>query len=131
MLVKKLEDLRTSPRHVRADNWESTRLLLASDGMGFSLHVTRLFAGRETRMWYQHHLEAVYCLEGEGEVHTLADGATYRIGPGTVYALDRHDEHVLRAFSDMVCVCVFNPPLRGREVHDENGVYAPDAEAVS
>jgi L-ectoine synthase len=131
MLVKRLEDLRVSPRHVEADNWESTRLLLASDGMGFSLHVTRLFAGRETRMWYQHHLEAVYCIEGEGEVHTLADGATYQIRPGTVYALDRHDEHVLRAFSDMVCVCVFNPPLRGREVHDANGVYAPDAEVVS
>jgi L-ectoine synthase len=21
------------------------------------------------------------------------------------------------------CVCVFNPPVTGREVHDENGVY--------
>ena len=131
MLVKRLEDLRSSPRHVQAENWESTRLLLASDGMGFSLHVTRLYAGRETRMWYQHHVEAVYCLEGEGEVHTLADGATYQIRPGTLYALDRHDEHVLRAITDMVCVCVFNPPLRGREVHDENGVYAADAEVVS
>ena len=131
MLVKKLEDLRASPRHVEAENWESTRLLLASDGMGFSLHVTRLFAGRETRMWYQHHVEAVYCVEGEGEVHTLADGATHQIRPGTLYALDRHDEHTLRAFTDMVCVCVFNPPLRGREIHDANGVYAPDAEVVS
>ncbi|RUQ01522.1 L-ectoine synthase, partial [Microbacterium sp. HSID17254] len=23
----------------------------------------------------------------------------------------------------ITCVCVFNPPVTGREVHDENGVY--------
>jgi L-ectoine synthase len=131
MIVKKLGDLLQSHRHVTAPNWESTRLLLESDKMGFSMHVTRLYAGRETRMWYRHHLEAVYCVEGSGEVVTLADGHVHVIEPGTLYALDRNDEHILRAFTDIVCVCVFNPPLRGREVHDANGVYALDAEAVS
>jgi L-ectoine synthase len=131
MIVKRLSDLRDSPRHVHAPNWDSIRLLLAGDGMGFSLHVTRLYAGRETRMWYRHHLEAVYCVEGSGEVRTLADDRIYPISAGTLYALDRHDEHVLRAIDDMICVCVFNPPLNGREVHDENGVYALDAEPIT
>jgi L-ectoine synthase len=130
MIVRRLVDLIDTPRHVCAPNWESTRLLLAGDGMGFSMHVTRLYAGRETRMWYRHHVEAVYCVEGAGTVTTLSDGKSYPIGPGTLYALDRNDEHILRADRDITCICVFNPALRGREVHDENGVYAPDAEAI-
>jgi L-ectoine synthase len=27
-------------------------------------------------------------------------------------------------------LCVFNPPLNGKEVHDESGAYPLDAEAV-
>ena len=65
----------------------------------------------------------MYCVEGEGEVETLADGRKHAIRPGVVYALDRHDRHYLRARTTMRLVCVFNPPLTGREVHDENGVY--------
>jgi len=130
MIVKKLHELRHTPRHVTAPNWESTRLLLEADGLGFSLHVTHLYAGRETHIWYRHHLEAVYCIEGEGDVTTLSDGAVHRITPGTLYALDRHDEHLLRPRTDMVCLCVFNPALKGREVHDENGVYAADAALI-
>jgi L-ectoine synthase len=130
MIVKKIGDLLQSPRHVTAPNWESVRLLLASDEMGFSMHLTRLYAGRETKMWYRHHLEAVYCLEGTGEIQTLADGKVHALEPGTLYALDQNDRHVLRAFTDIVCVCVFNPPLRGREVHDADGAYAIDAEAI-
>jgi L-ectoine synthase len=65
----------------------------------------------------------VYCIEGEGEIETIPDGKIYTIRPGVVYALDRHDRHYLRARTRMRLVCVFNPPLTGREVHDENGVY--------
>ncbi len=130
MIVRKLNDLLDTPRHVAAANWESTRLLLAGDKMGFSLHITRLYAGCETHIWYRNHLEAVYCVSGEGEVVTLADNVHHPIAAGTAYALDQHDDHLLRAFTEIVCVCVFNPPLRGREVHDENGVYAADEEAI-
>ena len=130
MIIKKIGDLLQSPRHVTAPNWESVRLLLSSDEMGFSMHLTRLYAGRETKMWYRHHVEAVYCLEGTGEIQTLVDGKVHALEPGTLYALDQNDPHVLRAFTDIVCVCVFNPPLRGREVHDADGAYAIDAEAI-
>lgn len=123
MIVRQLDDIVGSERDVAADTWSSRRLLLRSDGMGFSLHDTVLHAGTETTMWYQNHVEAVYCIEGEGELVDRDAGVTHRIAPGTMYALDQHDRHIVRATTDLRMVCVFNPPCTGREVHDENGAY--------
>lgn len=132
MIVRTLEQARKTDRRVVAENgnWESVRLSLKDDGMGFSFHITTIFAGTETHIWYQNHLETVYCISGEGEVETLADGKIHPIKPGTVYILDKNDEHLLRASKDMQLACAFNPPLHGKEVHDENGVYALEAEAI-
>ena len=68
----------------------------------------------------------MYCIEGEGQITDLASGETHDIRPGTIYALNKHDRHVLRANkgTHMRMVCVFNPPLTGREVHDESGAYS-------
>jgi L-ectoine synthase len=123
MIVKTLEDVVGTEDDVDTPNWYSRRLLLRKNGMGFSMHDTVIRAGTETFMWYANHLEAVYCIEGEGEVETVDDGKVHPIAAGTLYALDRHDKHILRAKSQMRMVCVFNPPLTGREVHDEHGVY--------
>ncbi|KAA0875177.1 ectoine synthase [Nitrincola tapanii] len=123
MIVRKLKDCEASERRVVAANWESTRMLLKEDQMGFSFHITTIYAGTETHIWYQNHLESVYCMSGEGEIETLADGRIYPIEPGVLYILDQHDEHLLRAKSEMKMACVFNPPLTGKEVHDDRGVY--------
>ena len=123
MIVRSLEEVKDTERDVRTPNWASRRLLLKRDGMGFSLHETTVFPGTEASICYVNHLEAVYCIEGEGEVETLEDGKVHPIRPGVVYALNRHDRHYLRARTEMRLVCVFNPPLTGREVHDANGVY--------
>ncbi|HSO06931.1 MAG TPA: ectoine synthase [Pelomicrobium sp.] len=123
MIVRRVADLIGTDRDVVTPNWASRRLLLKQEGMGFSLHETTIFAGTETYIWYKHHLEAVFCVEGEGEVELLGDGSVHRITPGTVYALDRNDKHLLRAKTDMRMICVFNPPLTGKEVHDQDGVY--------
>lgn len=123
MIVRTLEQIQGGEREVRATTWTSRRLLLADDAMGFSLHDTLLHAGTETRMCYRNHLEAVYCIAGTGSIEVLATGETFAIAPGTVYALDQHDEHILRAESELRMVCVFNPPLVGKEVHDETGAY--------
>ena len=131
MIVRKLDEIIGTPRDVRApnNNWVSRRLLLKNDQMGFSMHETIIYAGTQTHIRYTNHLEAVYCVEGSGEVETLADKEVYKIEPGTLYALDRHDEHLLRAFEDMRLVCVFNPPLVGDEVHREDGSYALSEES--
>lgn len=123
MKIRRLEDVENTDADVRAETWKSRRLLLAGDGMGFSVHDTVLYAGTETHMHYQNHLEAVYCIEGEAEIEDLATGDRHRIVPGTIYALDDHDRHVLRVVEEFRAVCVFNPPITGREVHDENGAY--------
>lgn len=124
MIVRTLKDAENSDRRVVTKTWESTRMLLQEDNMGFSFHITTIYANTETHIWYQNHLESVYCISGNGEIETLADGKVYPIEAGTLYILDKHDEHVLRGGSeDMKMACVFNPPLKGKEVHDENGVY--------
>ncbi|MFO7580454.1 ectoine synthase [Nitrosomonas halophila] len=130
MIVRNLKDARNSSRRVVAQNWESTRLLLKNDGMGFSFHITTIYAGTLTEMCYQNHLESVYCISGHGMVETLDDAKQYPITPGTIYILDRHDKHVLRADTEMELACVFNPPLNGREVHDAVGAYPLEAETV-
>lgn len=123
MIVRTLEEIIGTENEVKADNWVSRRLLLKDDNMGFSYHDTIIYAGTETHIWYKNHLEAVYCVGGEGEIETVSDGKVYPIKDGTMYALDKHDEHYLRATKDMRMICVFNPPLTGRETHDEDGVY--------
>ena len=45
-----------------------------------------------------------------------------------MYALDQHDPHILRAQTQMRMVCVFNPPVTGKEVHGPDGAYPPPGE---
>lgn len=124
MIVKSLDDIIGTENETSDENWTGRRFLLKKDNnMGFTLNDTVIYAGTETFIWYKHHLEAVYCIEGEGEVETLKDGKVYPIKAGTMYALNENDKHYLRAKTDMRMVCVFNPPLTGKEVHDEDGVY--------
>jgi L-ectoine synthase len=126
MIVRTLENIIGSPSHVKGDVWESRRLLLAGDMMGFSLSDTLIKEGSEQRLHYKHHFEANYCIAGRGEVVDVKTGATFPIVPGTLYALDKHDEHILRATSgDLRLVCIFNPPLTGQEKHRDDGSYAP------
>lgn len=133
MIVRQLQDAeQTSRRIVSPDgNWESTRMLLKGDNMGFSFHITTIYASADFRMHYQNHLESVYCMSGTGEVETLADGKKYPISPGTLYVLDKHDQHILRAFTEMKMACVFNPPLNGSEVHNAEGAYELEAATVT
>ncbi len=130
MIVRTLAGVECTPRRVVTPNWESTRLLLGNDGMGFSFPITTIYAGTERPMCYRNHPEPVYCIAGEGAVETVADGKRHPMAPGTVYIVDRHDEHVLRAATEMKMACVFDPPLNGREVHDASGASPLDGEPV-
>ena len=123
MIVRTLDDILGSDRDVDGGNWSSRRLSLADDGMGFSMHDTILRAGTETHMWYKHHLEGVYCIEGRATLEDKATGEVHEIRPGTIYLLNDHDRHVLRVEEDLRVICTFNPPVTGAEVHDEDGAY--------
>lgn len=126
MIVRDLKTIRASEHNVKSTGWESARMLLKQDGMGFSFHITTLYTGAEIKMQYLNHLESVYIMQGKGTIENLANGEIHDLYTGVMYALDAHDHHVLRIEEEIVCACVFNPPVSGREVHDENGSYPAD-----
>lgn len=128
MIVKKLKDIIGTEQDVHANGWNSRRLLLKDAGMGYSVHDTVIEEGAELHMHYKNHLEAVYLIEGEGEIEVVEDGTVHPLEAFTIYALDRNDKHILRANkgSHMRMVCVFNPPVSGREVHGKDGAYPAD-----
>ncbi len=133
MIVRTLEEIIGSEREVHAENgnWVSRRFVLDDDAAGFSFHETIIKAGSETHIWYKHHIEAVYCVAGDGEIEDLKTGEVHPIKDGTLYLLNDHDEHLLRGgTSDMRLICAFNPPVTGREMHDDDGAYTahPDAQ---
>ena len=132
MIVRTLSQANKSDRRIVSPdgNWESTRLLLKEDQMNFSFHITTIYKDADFQMHYQNHLESVYCISGKGEVETLSDNKKYPIEAGTIYILDKHDKHVLRAFEEMTMACVFNPALNGKEVHNEGGAYELEAEGL-
>ncbi len=125
MLIKKLEQINDSERDVGGPElgWRSRRLLLKSDNMGFSMHDTLIYPNQPLHLHYQHHLEAVYMIEGRAKITDLGTGETHELSPGTLYALDQHDKHILEARELSRFVCVFNPPVTGQEVHDSSGAY--------
>ncbi|MEX0873242.1 MAG: ectoine synthase, partial [Aquisalimonadaceae bacterium] len=122
MKIVRLQDIIGTDRDVEGPGWKSRRLLLKKDGMGFSFHETIVPPGAELNLWYKHHLEAVYCVAGNGTIKDLATGEVHQIEDGVLYALNNHDRHTLRGGTEeMRLICAFNPPVTGREVHDEDG----------
>ncbi|MGH8161067.1 MAG: ectoine synthase [Gammaproteobacteria bacterium] len=129
MIVRHIDEVKGTKSEVKAENWTSFRFLLARDGMGYSMHETHIHPNTETRMCYRNHLEAVYCVGGAGEIEEIANGNTHPIRPGTLYALNEHDDHKLRAGPEgLRLICVFNPPVTGEETHDKTGAYPAPAE---
>jgi L-ectoine synthase len=126
MIVRTLKECENTERHIKdpEGNWQSVRMLLAKDAMGFSFHITTIHKGADFGMHYKHHLESVYCISGRGEIEIFSTGEKFAIEPGTMYALDKHDKHILRAFEEMTMACAFNPPVTGDEVHQSDGSYA-------
>jgi len=101
----------------------SNRILLASDGMGYTLCNTYVPVGTWQRWCYKKHLESCYCVSGQGILKDLETGETHQIGPGVTYVLDKHDDHEFMSITDVTLICVFNPPLKGREVHKDDNSY--------
>ena len=123
MIVRSLSEILNTAAHVKGEAFESRRILLAKDGLGYSLHDTICKAGSGQRLEYKNHVETNYVIEGQGSVENIATGEVFPLGPGTVYVLDHHEAHLLRAETDMRIICVFTPALTGQEKHDASGSY--------
>ncbi len=125
MIVRTLDSIIGSEQHIVGADFESRRILLKKDGLGYSFHDTIMEEGSEMHIQFKNHIETNYCIGGEGEVVDVATGETHPLKPGTIYVLDKHDAHILRATKGTLrLVCVFTPALSGQEVHDEGGGYA-------
>jgi len=126
VLIRKIEEIENTEREVQCPRggFISYRVLLASDGMGFGLHKTFVPKGDRQHWHYRHHKEACYCIAGRGYLTDAATGEVHEITPDTIYVLDKHDDHYFQAVDDVVLISVFNPPVKGREVHGEDGSYA-------
>lgn len=123
MLVTNLNDLNGTERDIQSENWRSRRMVLAREGVGFSFHDTVIYAGTTSTFHYANHIEAVYCVQGEGTLTNEETGEVHELKDGTMYLLDGHERHTVRATTELRMACVFNPPVTGRETHDKNGVY--------
>ncbi|HET9417491.1 MAG TPA: ectoine synthase [Candidatus Limnocylindria bacterium] len=127
MLVRTLAEITDGPNDVRGDGWRARRHFVRGDGLGFSLSETTVEAGREMHLWYKHHQEACFVMEGSAELTERDTGAVHRIGPGDAYA-PGNDRHTVRVLEPLRLVCVFSPALTGQETHDADGSYLPAAD---
>jgi len=121
MIVKTKDDVGGTKGEASGDKWRSFRLLHREDGMGVTLVDGWLEPGFDMVLWQKNHFEACYCIEGEGTVEELDNGRVHAIKAGTLYAMNDHDRHRIRAVTRMRVICTFVPPLTGEEVHDADG----------
>ena len=124
MIVRTLEEITGTDQDARGDGWRARRHFVRADGLGFSLSETVVEGGREMNLWYKHHNEACFVIEGEAEITERDTGAVHRIGPGDAYA-PQQDRHTIRVLESLRLVCVFSPALTGTETHDADGSYLP------
>lgn len=106
----------------------SRRYLTERDGMGYTLTRTTITPGAGKQTWhYKNHLETCFCLKGKATLKDCATGKVHQIYPGVFYVLDKHDKHEFTALEETELLCVFNPPLKGDEVHGADGAYPPSS----
>lgn len=115
-------------RQVRFHSGMSNRLLLESDGMGYTLTKTVIEPGKRVFQHYKNHLESCYCVKGRALLVNAKTGEEHIIEPDVTYVLDQYDPHYFEAYEETVLICVFNPPLTGQEIHREDGSYAVPGE---
>lgn len=101
----------------------SNRFLLEKDKMGFTITNTVIPINGKQHWHYKNHFEACYCIKGKGIITDLKTNEKFEIVKDTLYALNNNDDHLFEAIEEVVLICVFNPPLKGKEVHDKNGIY--------
>ena len=124
MRIRRLDDISGTDHDVRGEGWRARRHFVSADGLGFSLSETTVEAGQQMDLWYKHHQEACFVVEGEADITERDTGIVHRIRQGSAYA-PQHDRHAIKVLTPLRLVCIFNPALTGRETHDADGSYLP------
>ena len=101
----------------------SNRILLDEDNMGYTMTKTVIPVNGKQFWHYKQHLESCYCVKGRGELTNKKTGESFEISEDITYVLDKNEAHYFEAFEEVTLICVFNPPLTGKELHKEDGSY--------
>ncbi len=127
MFVRTIDELKGTDKHItmKSGNGQSIRLLLADDGMGFSLSDVYLVPGTVNKLWYKNHWEANYVVAGNAALEDRTTGETWALSPGSLYMVGPNDRHIISTDQDVQILSIFNPPVTGNEYHDEDGGYPP------
>ena len=123
MKIIKTENLSVD-RVVEFHSGVSNRILLQQDGMGYTMTKTIVHPGKRVFQHYKNHLESCYCVKGKAVLVNAITGEEHIIEPDVTYVLDKNDPHYFEAIEETTMICVFNPPLTGREIHQDDGSYA-------
>ena len=102
----------------------SNRILLECDGLGYTMTKTVVHPGKKHFQHYKNHNETCYCVSGKGILTDVKTHKKYTIESDMTYVLNENDPHYFEALEETVLICVFNPPLTGKEVHQPDGSYA-------
>jgi len=124
MIVRTVEETLGTEREVKFGEGISYRPVLEKDGVGFSVHKTVMPKGVKGFWHYKNHYEVCYCIVGSAVLTNLLTLEQFTITPDTVYILNEHEPHTFETLEDTVLISVFNPPVKGQEVHDANGSYS-------
>ena len=126
MFAKTVTDLADSGLLLSAAAGSATtlRMLTQADDVGITLSDVHMAAGNSNTLWYKHHWEANVVLAGRGRVEDLTTGQSWAMEPGMMYCVGPNDRHAMHAEEDLHLISVFNPPLRGDEIHDGEGTLA-------
>ena len=116
MIIRKHDEV----KNVQWGNGTSHRFLLEADGMGYTLTDTVVKAGTKSLIEYENHLEACYCIAGNGSVIEM-DGTEHEIEAGRRCTRSTSTTRTTCSAAtneDMRLVCMFTPALKGDEAHD-------------
>lgn len=129
MKIRTIKEIENTEKDVAFTGGNSLRLILENDNMGFAFMKTIIPKGGPYFWHYPNHMEACFCISGNGVLTNIETNETHSIAVDTIYILDKHERHLFEAITDVVLISVFNPPLSGNESHDKNGNYPLSATA--
>ena len=115
MLVRSSGEVAETEYCVEWGNGRSIRLLVSADSRGYTVAETYVRPDTSSRLRYDNHYEACYCVDGSGTVQT--GNKIYELNHGTLYAPELGEEHILSSEKGMKLISVFNPALKGTERH--------------
>jgi L-ectoine synthase len=83
VIIRSVEEILGTARDVSGQGWRSRRLILAEDGIDYSVHETTLEAGQGCNSGTAA-TGRRYCVSGSGTIEDVASGRVVTLEPGVL-----------------------------------------------